>query len=694
MKERALKLLDAVANAGVWAWDQRWRVIGLILCGAAPGYAQWMHRHRADLDQLKVNRLDEGVAEQIIQAALVSLAVALVAVVIVHVSGLGSSGGSKTEDGEGDAPKRRLGASIDLALEHGVLALCLPMIAALEAPKLETESPWFSLALAAACAGIVGVWAYRRTPRPRPGADAATWTLIHTRLPALLTLAAAAWYAQTFSQLSLIHHYNLTTSTHDLGIYDNLFWHASHGNGLRSTLVKGDTHLAAHFDPILILLSPIYMLAPRAQTLIVLQSVWIAAGVIPLYLLAQRKLDSDPRSHWAGLALSLCYLMHPGIQGANIYDFHSLTLAIPLLFGAVLMLELDKRWAYAAALAALLLVREDMSLLAMSLGLYALITERKRAGVLTIVGALAYLLVVKLIVMPDAGLLMKSSKTTYGYSTYFEYLIPGKKGGVKVLLTSLLSNPMFVLRSLVIEDKALYLARCFGPLLVLPFFAKPGRVLLVYGLGFCLLGTKPALYSLHFQYVTLHTPFAFALVPLVLANPGQSPALARFEAARARFARGALAACVVMSTLVSWKYGAVVENDSFLAGYYELERTYDEEAAARYEWLQQAIAKIPPEASVAATDHLVPHVSNRAIVEKFPDDDARGLDYLLIDRAPRRRSGPSVVNVAYLEDPGAYREIDAHPTGLALLVRMPEVPLPPKPKKPKKPRNRNPRSRR
>ena len=297
MKDRALKLLDTVANAGVWAWDQRWRVIGVILCGAAPGYARWMHQHRADLDQLKTNRLDEGVADAIIQAAIVSLVVALVAVAIVHLSGIGSAPAPRSEpktDAGGDAEppraKRSLGASIDLCLEHGVLLLCLPMIAALEAPKLETESPWFTLALAAACAGIVGVWAYRRTPRPRPTEDAAIWNLVHTRLPALLTLAAAAWYAQTFSQLSLVHHYNLTTSTHDLGIYDNLFWHASHGNGLRSTLVKGDTHLAAHFDPILILLSPIYMLAPRAQTLIVLQSVWIAAGVVPLYLLAQRKL--------------------------------------------------------------------------------------------------------------------------------------------------------------------------------------------------------------------------------------------------------------------------------------------------------------------------------------------------------------------------------------------------------------------
>ncbi|KIG19190.1 hypothetical protein DB30_04655 [Enhygromyxa salina] len=670
MKARALAVLDALAKAGSWSWDQRARVGGVLACGAAPGYAWWMLRNRDTLTALADNRVKAEVTNSIVATVVVSIALALVGIAAVHLRAKRQAPADTTDATPG------LGETIDRCLRHGVLALMLPAIAALTTPKLETSNPWFTLALAGFATGVLVVWCYRLPTRERPPAK-----LWQVHAPALLSTLAVGFYIFQISRLALLHHYNLTTSTHDLGIYDNLFWNASHGNGLRSTLVKGDTHLAAHFDPILILLSPFYRISPGAHTIIVLQTVWIAAGAVPLYLLVVRKLSS----HWAGFALVVSYLAHPGIQGANLYDFHSLSLAIPLLMTAVLLLETGASKSYAVTLLLLLLVREDMSLLSAALGVYALVTGRGRVGVLTILASIAYLGVVKLAMMPDAGLLMESTDHSYGYSTYFGYLIPKGRSGVSELLASLISNPVFVLRSVMTEDKLLYLARCFGPLLVLPFFARPGRVLLVYGLGFCLLGTKPALFSLHFQYVTLHTPFAFVLVPLVLADPAQSPALARFAATQVQFARAGALGCAMMSVLVSWKYGGLVENDSFQAGYYTLVRTYDEEAAARYEWLRQAADAIPPDASVAATDHLVPHLSGRAMIEKYPDADARGLDYLLVDRARRRRSGPSLIDVKPLETSGAYIVIDEHPTGLVLLKRDPSVPLPvEKPKKSKK----------
>jgi uncharacterized membrane protein len=666
VKPRALAIIDSLAKAGLWAWTQRSRVAGVLVYGAAPGYAWWMFRHRDALPSLAQNRLDEGATSAVLTASLISVAIALVGIGVLHLF-TARQASDKAGDAQDTKRELELVETLDRCLRHGVLTLMLPAIGALATPKIETTHPWFTLALAGFATGVLVVWAYQLPARVRPASK-----LMHTQLPALLSVVIIGVYVYEISRLALIHHYNLSTSTHDLGIYDNLFWHASHGNGLRSTLVKGDTHLAAHFDPILILLAPIYRIIPGVQTIIVLQTVVIAAGAVPLYLLAVRKLDS----HWAGFCLVLSYLLHPGIQGANLYDFHSLSLAIPLLLLAVYLLEIGAIKSYAAALALLLLVREDMSLLSAALGVYALVTGRGRVGVVTLLASIIYLGVVKLLVMPDAGLLMKSTDHTYGYSSYFEYLIPKGKGGVRAMLSSLVSNPVFTLRSMVSEDKLLYLARCFGPLLVLPFFARPGRVLLVYGLAFCLLGTKPALYSLHFQYVTLHTPFAFALVPLVLAEPAQSPALKRFADSGVQFARAGVLGCAMMSALVSWKYGALIENDSFVAGYYKLIRTFDEEAAARYEWLRQARDKIPADASVAATDHLVPHVSGRAIVKKYPDADARGLDYLLIDRARRRRSGPGIIIIKGLERTGAYVEIDAHPTGLSLLQRDPNIPLP------------------
>ena len=301
-----------------------------------------MLRHRGALTLLAENRLAADVTNGILTASLISVAIALLAIGAIHLRTARQTSDTPDEVKRDTQPELELVETIDRCLRHSMLTLTLPAIAALATPQIETSHPWFTLALAAFSTGVLVVWSYKLPERERP-----TSKLIHMQLPALLSSVAVGIYIYEISRLALIHHYNLGTSSHDLGIYDNLFWHASHGNGLRSTLVKGDTHLGAHFDPILILLSPIYRISPGAHTLIVLQTVWIAAGAVPLYLLVVRKLHS----HWAGFALVLSYLVHHGIQGANLYDFHSLSLAIPLLLAAVWLLEIGAIKSYVATLA-------------------------------------------------------------------------------------------------------------------------------------------------------------------------------------------------------------------------------------------------------------------------------------------------------------------------------------------------------
>jgi len=50
-------------------------------------------------------------------------------------------------------------------------------------------------------------------------------------------------------------------------------------------------------------------------------------GVVPAYLLARGRLDS----RLAGVALAAMYAVYPALHGANMYEFHSLTLLSPLV---------------------------------------------------------------------------------------------------------------------------------------------------------------------------------------------------------------------------------------------------------------------------------------------------------------------------------------------------------------------------
>lgn len=475
-----------------------------------------------------------------------------------------------------------------------------------------------TFAVAALTAAIAGVWfaalldpAPAQSPPVRsdlPQRDLATeapagsrWAATAGLCGVLLLWLAYGWF---FSRLSITNHHALNTRTTDLGLYDNIFYQSIHGDFLGCSFIKTGYHGSAHFDPILVLLSPLYLFHPRAEFLLVLQSVWLGSAVIPLYFLTVRTLGSRV----AGLALGLVFILYPALHGANMYEFHSLVLVTPLVPWLLYSFEVGSRIGYAISLAALLLCREDVALLMCFVGAYVALTRRPGAllqGALTIAVSLAYFAIVKTFFMTSSNLFM-SGRDAYSFAYYYEALIP-KGTGLRGLATSLVTNPIFALAQVFTEEKLLFIALMFGPLAFVPFFAHPGRAMLVYGLAFCLLATKPPVYSIHFQYSTILFPIAFALTPFGL----RALALRRPESTRRRWVGAMLAAMLGASVVISWKFGAILENDSFRAGFHRVTRTLNESHVQTYAWVRSMTEIIPEEASIAVTPRLGPHVSNR-----------------------------------------------------------------------------------
>lgn len=129
-------------------------------------------------------------------------------------------------------------------------------------------------------------------------------------LPLLIATAAAAGYAVYFSYYTVAYHLNGHTSTFDLAIEENIVWQTLHGGPLfASTPIYGaslETHFSRHATFIAFLIAPIYALSERAETLLILQSVWLGFGAIPLYLLTQRRAGPDRRSVAYFHLLALC----------------------------------------------------------------------------------------------------------------------------------------------------------------------------------------------------------------------------------------------------------------------------------------------------------------------------------------------------------------------------------------------------
>ena len=103
------------------------------------------------------------------------------------------------------------------------------------------------------------------------------------------------------------------------------------------------------------------------------------------------------------------------------------------------------------------------------------------------------------------------------------------------------------------------------PLLALPLLAKE-RLVLAYGAALTLLGTVPFLHSIHFQYSSMLIPFLFFLTAASLGRIKRGE-LAFGSLSAERLSRALSAGVLVSTLLCSWKFGGVIPNDSFRAGF-------------------------------------------------------------------------------------------------------------------------------
>jgi len=136
--------------------------------------------------------------------------------------------------------------------------------------------------------------------------------------------------------------------------------------------VKGDGYnlLGDHFHPILILLGPIWRLFPTPLSLLITQDLLLAFSAWPLTRLASRLTNQ-----WVAGGLGLVYVLSWGMQGAVAAQFHEIAFAMPLLaYASVAFVE--RRWGAVTAWSVpLVLVKEDMGLTVLMIGVAVILTS-------------------------------------------------------------------------------------------------------------------------------------------------------------------------------------------------------------------------------------------------------------------------------------------------------------------------------
>jgi len=413
-------------------------------------------------------------------------------------------------------------------------------------------------------------------------------------MAAAMTIAGAAG----FSAISLFRYVHFGANGFDLGIQDQTVWGYSRLEMLPNTVLGVPNLLGDHFSPILMVLAPFYWLWPSAATLLVAQAVLLAVAGIPIYLWGSRRVG-----YLAGLAFQGSYLLFWGVLAGVVFDFHHVVFAVPAISTA-LYATLNKQnrllW---ASLAVAMLTREDVALTVIALGLFIVVFQRRwllGAGI-AIANGVWFVLLLD-VVMPAVG------GVPYQHWTYQAL----GKGPISAVVYAL-ENPLRSLQLLVTPvEKVRVGVASFASWLFLPLLS-PLVLIAVPSFLERFWSSSPNFWSFHYQYSMLPAPIlAFAAID----------ACARM---RSRW-RGRLGGAVSLALPVGALATSALLSFGAVHSLAELGTYVSDETAAQ---IQGCLDVIPGGASVAATDALVPHLSDRdEIYEVTTKSDT---DYIAID---------------------------------------------------------------
>lgn len=431
-----------------------------------------------------------------------------------------------------------------------------------------------------------------------PKLNARQRTLL-AQLPLALVVMGAIGYAAYFSFHTLAYHWNGHTSTYDLGIWENVVWHALHGDPqLKATPIfgpEGGSHLALHATFIAFVVAPIYGLAQCAENLLILQSVLLGAAGIPLFLFARKHIGDV-----GACILSLIYFLYPAQHGAHLYDFHFLTVTPFFAWWAIYALDAQKKVLATVFIILTLSVREDVAASMVVIGLYFVLANKSpKAGAALALFSLSYFLVMKMGVMSGA------------YLYHYDQLVPEEQQSFFGVLETVFANPWFTLQTLLTEHKLVYVLIVLGPVLFLPLRSLLSMLFLVPGFFFTLLATTrgtviPPPIQLSFQYTAHWTTFVF---------PATAIALSALCGARAgpedRRLNGTLIAMCFAAVCISYQFGAVFQHNTARAGFDDFKFGTSQVDLERRAAREKVLAQIPGDARVAASERIVPHLSNR-----------------------------------------------------------------------------------
>lgn len=322
---------------------------------------------------------------------------------------------------------------------------------------------------------------------------------IQTNRYAIFLTGMIVCYSIYFVFASFARYDNYYAGRFDLGNMDQTVWNTVHGRIFQTTDPNGTniiSRLAFHADFILILLAPLYMLWQDPRMLLLIQTLVLSFGAIFVYLITSDVL----KKRNLGLLFAALYCINPSINYTNLYDFHGVTLATTFILGAFYFMKRKKWLWYIVFLMLAGLTKEEVWIIVAFFGLVTLIVQKKKflgAIIFFASVAIAFFLILKAIPMARGG--------EHFALSYYSDFGSSPFGIIKSIVTS----PYKTIATLLGITRLVYLFELFSPLGFLSFAGLPFLLFPSGDLVADLLSNNANLHQIYYQYTATITPFVF-----------------------------------------------------------------------------------------------------------------------------------------------------------------------------------------
>jgi uncharacterized membrane protein len=402
---------------------------------------------------------------------------------------------------------------------------------------------------------------------------------------AVVLVVVYGWY---FAVRTMNVHYGMGTSAYDFGLYEQGVWLLSRFESPFVTLM-GRNLFGDHSSFILLFVVPLYWFVESTALLLILQAFAVAGGAIPVFLASRHLLESAPKA----TLFAALYLLHPAVGWTILENFHPDAFLGPLVATA-LWAAIVRRWSwYWLAVGLALLVKEDVALVMVPLGVWVSARRDVRRGLLTVGVSVVTAVVMLFVVMRSfTGIAFRNS-----------WRIPF--GGVGGFFSTLAREPIAVARHFWSEDRPFYLFQMVAPTAFVVLRAPSVALVSSFVLFVNVLSTFWYQHRIEYHY-------SLVAVPAIVI--GAAYAMSRMPRRRHRVVFPVVAASALLAAIL-WSPLPFARNDMST-----WPPDHPVALAAR-----SIILEIPQSASVSAHHAVTAHLARRAEVYSFPNPFVRNL---------------------------------------------------------------------